>query len=903
MDKKIKLNVRHIPTDKTIHIGKLDDTYITTTWIINRELQKTELDDIILQIINFCDIHKLEFKKIDQYHLNISGSSNKISNALSTDFSKYNNNGDIYYGINRDILLPIEWTNKIINILGLNSNKIAQPRHIGQKLDTTTRAFPRATTYFYPPHLATLYNFPTGLNGMGQKIGIIELGGGYVLADIISYLQLLNINTIPTINDISINGAINNPSDTSGANIEVVLDIEIIVSLAPGAIINVYFAPNSDLGFYNAINQAITDGCNIISISWGAPEVLWSSITKTSFNNLFQIGALQNINIFCASGDAGSSDGLFGTNVDFPASSQYVIGCGGTKVITTDNITISSEVVWNNNSSSATGGGISTYFSKPLFQNNVTYNLNGKRGVPDVSGNADPNSGYIIYSGNDGGSYVVGGTSAVSPLWSGLIALINQSTGTSSYLNTLLYNNTSALMDITSGNNGAYSANIGWDPCTGNGSPNGLNILNLFIAPASPVANFTGTPLSGNPPLNVYFTDISTNIPTSWLWNFGDSFTSTLKNPSHIYNTSGIYNVSLTSTNTNGSDIITKNNYITVNTLPIIPIANFIGTPLSGTVPLLVNFTDTSTNNPTQWAWNFGNNTTSFVQNPIQIYNSVGVYNVTLIATNSAGSHTLIINSYITVNALPTIPSISFTCTPLSGIVPLAVQFNDTSLGNPTNWLWNFGDSYTSNIQNPTHVYSNIGIYDVTLTGTNSNGTNTLTKSSYINVLTGNVPLTFFSGYPLNGNSSLTVNFVDLSINNPTSWKWAFGDGTQSSSKNPSKIYSSPGTYSVSLTTQNSYGSHITTKTNYINLSSNILPIPQFVSNTKTGKVPFAVLFNDKSSGYPNKWLWNFGDNHTSQLQNPSHVYTKKGIYSISLQVWNNSGDNTIIKTSYIKVV
>ena len=528
--------------------------------------------------------------------------------------------------------------------------------------------------------------------------------------------------------------------------------------------------------------------------------------------------------------------------------------------------------------------------------------MGNKRGVPDVSGNADPNTGYIIYSGNDGGSYVVGGTSAVAPLWSALTALIGQSITTPvSFLNTILYSNTSALRDITSGNNGTYSAGTGWDPCTGNGSPNGLAILNLFPASNKPVANFSATPLSGVMPLNVQFTDASTNSPTSWSWNFGDSTTSTLQNPSHTYSNSGTYSVSLTVTNTNGSNTLVKNNYISVTSQVIAPVASFSGTPTSGTVPLTVNFTDTSTNNPNRWSWNFGDNTTSTSQNPSHIYNSVGTYTVSLTAFNNAGSNTSTKTSYITVNSLPVSPTVAFTGTPLSGVIPLTVNFTDNSTGSPTSWLWNFGDNTTSTIQNPTHVFSNTGTYTIKLTASNTNGSNTLTKNSYITALSGAVPQANFSGTPLTGNISMTVNFTDLSLNNPTSWLWNFGDNTTSTSKNPSKTFTVPGSYSITLKATNSSGSNTITKNNYITLSYNLPPVAQFTSNVKTGRAPLTVYFSDTSSGYPNRWLWNFGDGITSQLQNPSHRYSTRGTFNVSLQVWNNVGNNTVVKSSYIK--
>jgi PKD repeat protein len=458
----------------------------------------------------------------------------------------------------------------------------------------------------------------------------------------------LNITTTPSINAIGIDGAINNPADTSGANVEVVLDIQIILGIVPKATINVYFAPNSFQGFYNAIKQAIIDKCNIISISWGAPEVYWTSETLNSFNALFQSAVTKNISIIAAAGDNGSSDGAPGSNVDFPSSSPYVLACGGTSLTASTN-SITNEKVWNNNpTSSSTGGGISKVFPLPAYQKNLL--INGKaptfRCVPDICGNADPNTGYVIYMNST--FYVIGGTSAVSPLWSGLLARINQSLNINvGSIHSILYSKTGLCRDIILGNNGDYSASKNWDLCTGWGSPIGQNILSAFNSNPSPIANFTPSVTSGNLPLMVNFTDISTFTPTSWLWNFGDTITTNDKNPSHMYNNAGTYTVTLTVTNSFGSS--TKSNTITVNyptiktTSKAIPQVSFTATIKS----LTVNFTNTSTNNPTSWLWNFGDNATSADKNPTHTYSSKGNYTISLTATNTTGSTTSTFNNLI----------------------------------------------------------------------------------------------------------------------------------------------------------------------------------------------------------------------------------------------------------------
>lgn len=481
---------------------------------------------------------------------------------------------------------------------------------------------------YTPLQVANLYNFPNS-TGLNQTIGIIELGGGYVLNDITTYLTNLGIDFTPNITAIEIDGATNNPSDTN-SSFEVMLDIEIIVALVPQATIRVYFAPNTINGFYNGINQAIVDNCGIISISWGGPENSWNNSDLTNYNNLFKHATDLNITIFCASGDNGSGDGESGVNVDFPSSSPYVVACGGT-TLQSDG----TETVWDNNpTSSATGGGISSFFAKPSYQNSVSYlSSQTHRCTPDISGCADPNTGYIIYINTQ--NYLVGGTSAVAPLFSALIARMNTIySATVGFLQPRLYSAPNNICkDITSGNNGAYTAQIGFDLCTGWGSPSS-NFITYFATTPSvpvPVSSFTMNVSSGVIPLIVQFTNTSTNSPTSYLWSFGDgSSTSTLQNPSHTFTSIGTFTVTLTTTNNSGSNSITH----TVTTTGVVkkPVSNFN--------TLSVNFRDTSTNVPTSWNWNFGDGGSSTLQNPTHIYSKAGNYTVKLVATNSAGSTT-----------------------------------------------------------------------------------------------------------------------------------------------------------------------------------------------------------------------------------------------------------------------
>ncbi|MFB3881009.1 MAG: PKD domain-containing protein [Armatimonadota bacterium] len=251
----------------------------------------------------------------------------------------------------------------------------------------------------------------------------------------------------------------------------------------------------------------------------------------------------------------------------------------------------------------------------------------------------------------------------------------------------------------------------------------------VTVLPAAPAADFAASPRSGPAPLGVQFTDLSTGNPTSWSWDFGDGGTSTARNPSHTYAGPGAYTVSLTATNSGGSDLETKSNYIAVSAPPV---SDFIGTPTSGQAPLTVTFTDTSTNGPTSWSWDFGDGSTSTVQSPSHTYASAGIYTVNLTATNTAGSDTETKSGYVLVNPPP--PVADFTGTPTSGVAPLTVTFTDTSTNSPTSWSWTFGDGGTSTVQNPSHVYTSPGTYTVGLTVVNAGGVDTETKVGYIAV-------------------------------------------------------------------------------------------------------------------------------------------------------------------------
>jgi kumamolisin len=421
------------------------------------------------------------------------GTVEAFSRAFEVKLDRYEHpTKGSYRGRTGSLTIPSELSTAVEGVFGLDNRPQAKPhfrvRKAGSK-ELQPEGQPQAQSAGYDPtQVAQAYNFPTGVTGTGESIAILELGGGYSPADLSAFFGKLQLPT-PQVTAIGVDGASNAPTgDPSGNDGEVELDIEVAGAIAPGSQIGVYFAPNTDQGFLDALTTAIHDTTlkpSVISISWGGPENTWTQQAMNSFDSACQDAATMGITVFAASGDSGATDGDPNGNltVDFPASCPHITGCGGTKLVLTGGA-ITDEEVWNElaQGEGATGGGVSQAFPQPTWQQNanVPNSPNGQpgRGVPDVAGDADPTTGYNVLV--DGSAAVIGGTSAVAPLWAGLTALINQSLSQSvGFLNPLLYSQgvTAALNDISIGNNGGYNSAAGWDPCTGLGSPNGANLL------------------------------------------------------------------------------------------------------------------------------------------------------------------------------------------------------------------------------------------------------------------------------------------------------------------------------------------------------------------------------------------------------------------------------------------
>jgi kumamolisin len=424
--------------------------------------------------------------------VSLAGTAARMSAAFGVKLERYEHADGAYRGRTGPVYIPAELAGIVEAVLGLDDRPAASPRlRIGLAAGDQA-ADARATAgSFTPVELAHLYDFPDTADGTGQCIAIIELGGGYRAADLKAYFKSVNLK-MPKVTAIGVDGGKNAPTgDPNSADGEVALDIEVAGAVAPGAKIAVYFAPNTDRGFLDAITTAVHDKKrkpSVISISWGAAEANWTAQSLSQFDAAFASAAALGVTIVCAAGDDGSADNMTDglAHADFPSSSPHVTACGGTRLNASTGV-IQSEIVWNNPGHGSTGGGISDVFAVPSWQTGkVPKSANPGhrvgRGLPDLAADADPATGYKVIV--DGSNAVFGGTSAVAPLMAGLIARINQDLGRSAgFLNPLLYSksgSTSAFHDITSGTNGAYKAKKGWDACSGWGRPIGTHVLNVL---------------------------------------------------------------------------------------------------------------------------------------------------------------------------------------------------------------------------------------------------------------------------------------------------------------------------------------------------------------------------------------------------------------------------------------
>src|SRR5438477_4315724 len=476
------------------------------------------------RIDTFAHEHNLTVVQtsIPRRTIKLAGTVADLTAAFGAKLRRYRIGRRTFRGRTGALSVPRELAEIVVGVFGLDNRPVARPHYrrldrlaAGRKRARTTRTGPRnaRNESFTPPEVARLYNFPSGLNGRSQCIALIELndfdeqgritGTGFSTADLRTYFKTLGVPKPPVV-AIGVDGGANKPGRDINADAEVMLDIEVAGAVAPAAKIAVYFAPNTDQGFLEAINAALHDNVrnpSVISISWGGPEDTWTAQALNAFNQVMEDAAALGVTVCCAAGDNGSADLPLTDgqghrlrdgrpHVDFPAASPFALACGGTRLEGAQT-TISSEVVWNEGDrGGAGGGGVSRVFPRPSYQSKLRIPKSPQgtsgRGVPDVAGDADPFTGYQVRVG--GQNTVIGGTSAVAPLWAGLIACINQrliSQGKkpAGFINPFLYNSPRLFHDIVQGDNDIdgtlhkYAAHAGWDACTGLGSPDGTRLM------------------------------------------------------------------------------------------------------------------------------------------------------------------------------------------------------------------------------------------------------------------------------------------------------------------------------------------------------------------------------------------------------------------------------------------
>jgi kumamolisin len=482
---------------------------ISTTELGNRYGANPDDALLVTEVLGSYGLTVTE-TRLESRRLKVSGTIAAMQEAFGTTLTSVTSphpdgSGNVQHRYRTGSLsVPARLSGIITAVLGLDDRPQARPQFrraaaFGSRTtaepDDGSPAPAAAGSALTAMQVASFYQFPAGTDGTGQAVAIIELGGGYTASDLSTYFSGLGLS-VPSVNAVGVDSASNSPGQEADGEVE--LDIEVVGGVAPGAVQYVYFANNTDQGFIDAISQAVhaTPTPIAVSISWGQSEDQWSAQTRTAMDQVFSDAAALGVTVTVAAGDNGSSDDpseQTQVHCDFPASSPYALACGGTKLIgNTSSFAIRSEVVWNElaNNEGAGGGGVSDVWPLPSYQANAgvpTRASSGHagRGVPDVAGNADPVTGYLVVV--DGQQEPIGGTSAVAPLWAGLIARLAQATGKRfGLLQPMLYAGVESgvaqtgFNDIVEGNNGTYKAGPGWDACTGLGSPNGAALLTLL---------------------------------------------------------------------------------------------------------------------------------------------------------------------------------------------------------------------------------------------------------------------------------------------------------------------------------------------------------------------------------------------------------------------------------------
>ncbi len=478
--------------------------------------------DDIARVSRFARRHQLELLEVAAHRraVVLGGKAAAMEKAFGVRLMEVEHPRGKYRAAAGRVTVPLELAEIVQAVLGLNTRPCAKRPRV--HVPNTIKPF------WTVPEMARAYGFPATFSAAKQRIGLIELGGGYREQDLQKFFSSLH-RPMPAIQFVSVDGVRNSPApphqmrqffdvlegkrklsevsedvlQAAQSTMEVTMDIELAAALAPGAEIVVYMASNSEQGIHNAVSRAISGKEKLpcaLSISWGEPETRLSRAYLKSLDELLRDAAMLGVAACVSSGDQGAMNGSTGgkPGVNFPASSPHVLSCGGSMVHALHGKDVR-ESAWNcdlHGIRGATGGGVSQRFPVPRWQkeHGVPLAPNGQkgRGVPDVAGPADPRRGCKIIAG--GRVCPSAGTSAVAPLWAALVACLNATLGARcGYITPLLYSLSSSgarvLREITRGNNGYYHAGPGWNACTGLGSPQVESLIEALRVPSRGVSS------------------------------------------------------------------------------------------------------------------------------------------------------------------------------------------------------------------------------------------------------------------------------------------------------------------------------------------------------------------------------------------------------------------------------
>jgi len=625
----------------------------------------------------------------------------------------------------------------------------------------------------------------------------------------------------------------------------------------------------------NAVYYAADNGADVISMSFGAAATSYAPM-DAALTYAKNAGAIS----LAATGNENDS------TISYPAYNPDVVGvgaaspCGDRKRSSSSTGEVNPGVATDPNGYTCDG--------ERWWGSNYGLNTQDAGGAVDILGPTIlPTTDIQGSGGYDPGNYsdFFNGTSCATPYVAGVAALVMSAnpTWTPDQVWSQLMATAEDVQNVEAG--------AGWDRYSGYGMVNAAGAVGVTGTP--PTANFSTDVTAGCLPLDVNFTDQSTGTVTSWLWNFGDGNTATAQNPMHTYSVAGTYTVTLTVSGADGSDDIIQTDLIYADGAPAV---GFTASVTSGLAPLSVDFSDTSSGYVTSWSWFLGDGNSSTDQNPSHTYFLPGTYFVQLTVDGPCGSDVEMKLGYIEVYGPVTA---DFTADVTTGCSPLTVNFTDTSAGSPTTWLWDFGDGQTDTLQNPTHVFSGPGPYDVTLTATGPGGSDDEAKASFISLTPGTTAA--FSASDSSGIAPLSVTFTDASVN-ATGWTWDFGDGGTDLVQNPVHEYTTAGVYTVTLIATGDCEPDTLVLTDLITVTTPSAPVTAFSATPVSGCGPLEVTFTDETTGDVTSWLWNFGDGTTSAVQNPVHSYGAPGLYTVTLLATGPGGSTPLAKTDYISV-